>query len=154
MAKDDKPIARLIHSRFKEAEHARGTVRYLEADPGHSIEDLKNPEYWANVSAQMSPWMRVEARAKDGSWMADLVVTSVGRNWARVKVLNYWPLATADVERTETGTHEVVFRESKGWSVIRKADRAVLREGEETREQAEAWLTKHLKENASAAATS
>lgn len=141
-----QPVTKLLQRAFQDADIVRGPTKLVTAAPGLTVKDIENPAYWGNVSSVMSPWMRIDVRADDGTFYAECLVLSVGRQWARVKVLHHYPLTNADVERTETGTHAVEYRASTKWRVVRRADKAVIHEGSDTREAAEDWLTKHLRE--------
>lgn len=149
MNKATESTKKLLAKDLKEAEHAR-LHKFVHAPEGHTFEEIKKPAYWGNVSAQLSPWTRIDVRAYDGTWYAELLVTSVGRQWARVDVLLHKNLTSADIEQTETGTHDVRFDATDGWCVIRRADREKIHVGEESREQAEGWLASHLKQTAEA----
>ena len=105
---------------------------------GTKPEDLLKPEYWAHVSAEFKAWGRIEARAEDGTWFAEYLITEVGRNWAKVKLLSKHDLTTRDVSMTESEKYsnpdlpyEVKWRGQAKWSVVRKSDKAVMKDGME-----------------------
>lgn len=148
-----RPTIQLNPTRMQDAEYAR-VVRVVTAEPGTTLEDLQRQDYWAHVANTMSPWMRMEVRADDGSFYAEGLVLEAGRNWATVKILQSWNLDTADVARTRSARMEeyaglpyyVMFRgEHELWSVIRKSDNAVMHEKEGTRAGADRWLQERLK---------
>lgn len=139
----DAPIKKLLNKDLKDAEHQQ-LRKFVIAPDGIKFDDVMKPEFWGNVSAELRPWTHITVRAFDGTWYAELLVTSVGRQWARVHQLRLTSLTNADVERSQTGTHDVKFVEGKGWCVIRRADREEVNTGIESREAAETWLADHL----------
>lgn len=138
-------MKKLLNKDLKDAEHQQ-LRKFVCAPEGVSFEQMLEPGFWGNVSADLKPWTIITCRANDGSWYAELLVTSVGRQWARVHVLLNVPLSSADVERSQTGSHDVKHVDGQGWAVIRRADRATVYADGETREDAEKWLVDHLKQ--------
>lgn len=136
-------------ARMKETEFMRKDF-FVIAGEGVTPQDLLQPEYWANQANRLTPHCRVECWANDGSWMVELVVLGVSRNAAQMHPLHLHRIqrdagAIAGAQNDATG-YELKHRgmHSK-WSVIRKADNAVVHEGEATKAEAEKWLTEHLK---------
>ena len=139
------PLKKLLDKDFKDAEFTR-QFKFIKAPAGHTFEDIMQPAYWGNVSAMMTPWTRIDVAANDGTWYAELLVTTVGRQWARVHLLRKTTLSSADVDQTQAHTHDIRHVEGKGWCVIRRADKVEVMAGEETREAAEVWLVEHLRQ--------
>lgn len=112
-------------------------------------QDLLDPAYWAHLSSQMKPRDRVEAWADDGTWMAEYVVLESGRTWARLHCIAAHHFTTADQARTQADAMSPYAIEFRGphnkWSVIRKTDREVMHEGEETVRAATEWLEERMK---------
>jgi hypothetical protein len=140
--------AKLERNRFHGAEFKR-LVYVADVEMGHSPATILNPSYWANVSAQLAPFDRIEARCEDGTWISELLVLEVGRSYVRVKQLTYHKLTTADVGQTQdarlTG-FEVLWRGSHHrWSVKRLSDNEVIHTGEPDRNAANTWVQEHLK---------
>lgn len=146
---EERKVQPMDAIRFKGAEFVR-THYVCTAHEGTRPEDLLEPEYWAHVSEQMRPRTRVEAWANDGTWMLELVVLEAGRAWARLQVVaGPHQFTTADVAQTQAEMMSPYAIEYRGphckWSVIRKSDRQVLHEQEETRDGASGWLREHMK---------
>jgi len=74
------------------------------------MEDLLRPECWASVAKMLQPWSHIEVRAEDGSYYAELLVTGVDRAWAKVEVLNFRELSTADVSTHGRNARKQVSR--------------------------------------------
>lgn len=137
---------------FAQAEYE--STRYVaKIEQGIAPETLLDPNYWAHHSHKLRPWDQIEARAKDGTWMAEFVVTDCSRTWAKLKQLTFYTLTTGDVAISQASDQEiteraheyrVIHRGPRGWSVVRVADKTVMHEEEPLREGAEAWLTNHV----------
>lgn len=118
---------------------------------GTKPEDLLKPEYWAHVCSEFKAWGRVEARAEDGTWFAEYLITEVGRTWANMAMLSVKYLTTKDVAQSQAEAsqttaalpYEVRWRGAAKWSVIRKSDNAVMKDGME-RVEADVTLTEFM----------
>lgn len=134
-APKERKVESLTITNLKEAEFVRPV--YCATIPrGTEPEDLLKPEYWAHVATHLRPWARIEARAEDGTWFAEYIVLSVDRTWARVKMLGKHNLTNRDValskaEQISNSGFEVKWRGGAKWSVVRKVDGAVMKEGME-----------------------
>lgn len=136
-------------ARMKETEFMRKDF-FVVAGEGVTPQDLLQPEYWANQANRLTPHCRVECWADDGSWMCELVVLGVSRNAAQMHPLHVHEIqrdaAILSGSRNDGAGYEVKHRgQHSKWSVIRKADKALVHEGEDTRGAAEKWLEEHLK---------
>jgi len=109
------------------------------AEFGTTLDDVKEPGYWAHMAKQMTPYDHIECRVDDSTWLAHLLVLEVGRNWARVMVLNHWRLDGSDV--AQTILQEQFRIDWKGpqhkFAVIRVRDNAMISKEHRTREQAQ-----------------
>lgn len=137
---------KLDRARFHNAEHLRQD--YVAIIPQeHALEATEDPAYWSTIANQCRTFGRIEARAEDGTWIAEYVIKEVGRQFVIVQRLNLYSLTTADVGQTQVAKqYEVSHRgQHHKWSVKRLSDSAVVHSGEETREAAEGWLREHMK---------
>ena len=121
---------------------------------GVQPEALLVPSFWAHRATKLKPLDEIRAHAEDGTWVAYFIVLDCSRTWAKVKELSRHNLGTADVSLTQASEadvkafieqHNVVHRGPHKWSVVRKADKAVLQEGLALRGDAEAWLDQHAR---------
>ena len=144
----ERKVTPMDEMRFKGAEYAREQW-LVTAHENTTPKDLLEPSYWAHVATKLRPRARIEAWANDGTWLAEYVVLEAGRNWAKLHLLSVHHLTTADVAQTQAdllSAYEVTFRGGHClWSVIRKIDREVVHEGEQTMDGAVAWLKERLK---------
>lgn len=137
---EERKIEAMPAGALQLAEHRRN-IWVVEAADGVQPEDLLAPSYWAHHSGKLSPWDKVEVRAKDGSWYQELLVMDASRVWARVIPLSKpVHLTTADVSQTQAVDFEVMHRGPRKWSVIRKKDRAVMFEDGALKDDAEQFL--------------
>lgn len=143
--KKAKPV--LPPTRRQYTEHAN-TDHTITVEPGVTIEDCIDPGFWAHIASMFSPYDEIRIRTDDGSWFARVLVSSCGRNWARVKVLEVHQLTSADVDMTQASeieTHEVRFRGPlHKFCVVRKADNEVLKDGC-SKAEAYRWMSEYLK---------
>lgn len=135
-------MAKIIAPQFKEAEYIR-RVWCASPEQGVTVEDMLVPSFWAHVAKQLRAGDRIEVVAKDGAWFAELFVRSASDNGAKVAVLRAVKL-TEEVLAVESEDYEIKYRGNAKWSVVRKSDKAVLADGQETKEQAAEWLADHL----------
>ncbi len=142
----DKLVRAMETSRFKECEYER-TIYVATAFEATTVEDLLKPEYWVHVASKLKAWDRIEARADDGTWWAELMVLESGRTFTRVRLLRHYSLTTDDVAQTQAGGIVDYIVEWKGphtkWRVVRTIDNMVVHEGAGSKESANDWLKNH-----------
>ncbi len=152
----ERKMAPLSGARLRLAESMR-VVYTATAPVGTLLEDILNPAWWATYSARLKPWDKVEVRVEDGSWYAEVMVLDSSRAWTKVHLMGHVNLTTGDISMVQQermaamasviAAHEITYRGSAGWSVIRKSDRAVVHENAASREDAQGWLRKFAFEN-------
>jgi len=142
----DPPI--LTADRLKGAEFER-IVHTAAPAAGHTQEHMLQPAYWAHVAPKLKPWDRVEVRAEDGTYYAELLVLACDRTWARMHVLHWHDLSTQDISITQAADastkFEIAHSANLRWHVIRKSDRQVMHKEDQTKQDAELWLREYLK---------
>lgn len=79
-------MTQITHGRVKLAEYARRTWVAVAPD-GATISDVLNPSFWSHVAADIRAWDRIEIRAEDDGWFADLVVFKATRLEVFARVL-------------------------------------------------------------------
>lgn len=143
-----KPVAALSPERFKTAEYERA-IHVANADEGTLPEDITQPDYWAHAASQIKPWDRIEVRANDGTWFAELLVLDVSRQWAKVHVLGVHRFSDFDTSLTGATLNLPYFVTHKGpqkkWCVIRRVDNAILHEQASSPEEATTWMNERMK---------
>lgn len=136
--------APMMHpSRMLTAEYSRQDF-VANAEVAHTVEDLLQPSYWSHMASQLNAYDHIEVRADDGSWVVELLVTEVGKNYAKVIVRHKYDLVGALEPAAISVAHEVKFMgPQKKHVVIRLSDGQSIKEGISKREEAEAWLKEY-----------
>lgn len=118
----------------------------VNAPEGATVEDIKQPGFWALMAAELSPYDRIEVRADDGTWLAEGVVLGCDRTWAKVHVLNTYKLSTGDVALSQSDQYSVEWKgPHKKWTVIRISDQEAVKDQCGTKEEATLWMREHEK---------
>ena len=109
---------------------------------------MLDPSYWQNVSRRLSPTDEITALCEDGRWYARYLVIGSGRLWAKLHLLEHHALDRdgKDLgERDEDG-YDVDWMGPVGkHGVIRKKDKALIKDGFSTRSEAWVWVESHVK---------
>lgn len=129
--------------RFKAAEYER-TIYVANVAEGTTIESVTDPGFWAHVAAKLRPFDRIEVREDTGAYWAELLVLSADRLWAKVHVLQCHELDAVQV--ADNAEYEVMWRgPHHKHSVIRKADRSMVKHGFASKAEAATWMANHAK---------
>lgn len=135
----------LNQSRFNQAEYVRN-IWAVTPEAGTKVEDMLDPAFWSHVAASLKPWDKIEVRAEDGTFYAELLVLQSARNWAKVRLLSRVELKDAMPEGREVDGHIIKWAGPHAkWRVIRSTDNAVIHEKAESEAAANKWLTDHLR---------
>lgn len=125
------------------AEHPRN-LWHVTVPPGIPIGSLSNPEFWAHCT-KLRAYDKIECRAQDNAWYAELVVAKVTKNAASVWVVLYADLRPQPANAETAADYKVEFGGAHKWRVIRLHDKEVVHKGEPDEGAAQAWLDAHLK---------
>jgi len=147
MAKAAKPKAHFAQpGRLELAEYVRVEWDYLVPE-GDEYEMLLEPSYWAHMASKgVKPWNRIEVRDEQGRFYAELLVTSVGRNFIQVSEL--WKKDIENVvpvESLEPAQYEIKHLAFGKYRILRRSDGSVLKDNLDGKEAAQAYLRDHLK---------
>jgi hypothetical protein len=144
-------VSPLAPARRTGAEFANNDHR-VTVEQGVTMEDVVKPDFWAHVAPKLRPYDEIRLCTDDGMFYARLLVLSVGRNWAKVFTLEVHELTTKDVDMSQAEAfdgYEVKYRGPHcKFSVVRKSDSEVVKEGLGTKSEAHAWLADHVKQTA------
>lgn len=147
--KEEKRSVQISPGRMRLSQYERQEW-VANAPEGCTPDDIKKQDFWSLMAYQMKPYDRVEVRADDGSWLAELVVVGCGRNWAKVSVLNHYKLADAGKEMKGDAEFRIDFKgPQRKWCVIRNSDDEYIRDKLGSKEEAMAAMKEQ--ETASAA---
>lgn len=137
-------MTQLTPNRFNLAEHQRNIFDVIP-EKDTPFDALLTDKYWAHVSAKLKPGDRIEVRAEDGSYYAELLVLDAGRLYAKIAVLLHVELEPVEVKEgglTAEG-YEVKWCGPKlKWCVLRGQDRL---KGEMSKSEAVLWMQNHAK---------
>jgi hypothetical protein len=137
-------MTQLATDRIQLAEHMRN-VWYVTPEYGTPVEALLEPQFWAHVSAKMRPRDRIEVDAEDGSYFVELRVEDAGRLFAKVVVLRRVDLVVAEAVE-QLPDYKVMWAGPHAkWRIVRAVDKGLVKDGLETRQAAELYLTSHVK---------
>lgn len=149
----DKPQVQLPPNALYPFEHV-STRHAAVVQQGVKPEDMLAPAFWAHQALKLRPYDEIRVHCEDGSWMANVVVLDCSRTWAKVIILNHYPLTTGDVSLTQASEqavqeyiagHTITFRGQHKWSIVRKSDKNVLFEGIEMKDEALKKLELHAR---------
>ena len=142
---EERKLQALSGARLQFAEQVRNQWQ-ITVPVGTLPDDLLVPAFWAHVGIRLRVRDQIEVWAEDGQWFCVLLVVDRDRNWAKVVPI----IGPIGLSREVTDDQanagfmeaqfEVLWRGPRKWSVVRKADRGVVHENEETKDGAEQWL--------------
>jgi hypothetical protein len=114
------------------------------AEVGTTVEDLKDPNFWALAALQLSQFDHVEVRMETGEWVAELMVAECERTWARMHLLQVHDFGGPSAEpASATGKYRVEWKGvHRKFAVIRNSDATVLKEGM-SKADANLWMSNH-----------
>lgn len=110
--------------------------------PYETVRD--NPEFLSHVASRLRPYDRIEVFAEDGSYFAELIVRAAGRQFARLSELRFVALEALRAE-ADTRFSVIYSGPHLKHTVLRVRDKAVLKNGFDTAEDAHGWLAANVK---------
>ncbi len=120
----------------------------VTVESGTTLQDVLQPEFFANVSSRLRPYDRMYVRIDTGEWYAELLVLSCGRVWAKLIPVFTLDLTTQDVEVSQADAADRYLIQYRGphlkFCVIRRVDKAPIKEQLENKAEAQAWLSSYL----------
>ena len=115
----------------------------VNAEAGTTVQDVLEPVYWSHNASDFTIYDHIEVRLETGEWILDLIVIAVGRNWAKVHLVNKIELASEDDSPVAT-KHKVEWKGPQHkWAVIRLADNEMISKGHGDKNEAALWLTNY-----------
>lgn len=120
--------APITSNRLQRAEHYFSAYAVV-IPAGISLEDALEPGYWAHVAPRLRQHDLIRILPEEGGYFAEAVVLSAGRGFAKLFLLRNVPLEGED----QSNVNDLVEVKWRGphskWSIVRKSDDAVLRDG-------------------------
>lgn len=136
-------------SLLKLGEYVRN-VWSVTIPPGIPISSVQSPDFWVHCAGTLKQYGKVECRAQDNAWYAELMVRKVESQAVQMWVLNYVDLSAQSAPRAQATAddYSVTFGgPSHLWRVIRLADKQVIHKGEASEAEAMAWLEQYISGN-------
>lgn len=121
------------------------TLYDMRPKAGTAFADVLNPEYWKHVARQIRTGDEFRVVPDDQAWYARLYVTHATLNEVFVSEIEHRPLHSEEPSGSASDEYEVKFRGRAKWSVLRKSDGAVIKDGFDRRGDADAHLLEHVK---------
>lgn len=144
---DEKKVNPITRVNFGVAESKR-TVHAAIVQAGLTIEDIMTTNYFANVIKDITVFDRIEARAEDGKWWAELLVVYCNSGALKLKLINGVKIQeTKKEDDVQLDGHVVKWGNMHTkYRVIRDADKEVIKEGFETKGEAVTWAQQHVRQ--------
>lgn len=139
-----KKEAPTLHpTRFQEAEFATKTW-FVTVEHGVTIEQARDPAFWAHIAQQVKPYEEFKVVQEDGSWVAQLLVLATDRTWVRTHLLAFHDLTKEKVVEPHSSAHRVEWKgPHHKWVVIRNSDGAMVKTKIDSKEAAARELLEH-----------
>lgn len=116
----------------------------VNAEEGTTKDDILKPDYWALVSYKMHPYDRIELRLETGEWIAELLVVQAERTFAKVVLLHFHELVSANSLPEVPSKFRIEWKGPQHkHAVIRVSDSVVLKNGFDSKDKARDWLTNY-----------
>jgi len=143
---DIKP-KRELHPTRKQLAASMRNIWDVVPESGVTIADLKRPQYWSHVAADLRPGDRIEVRAEEGNYFAELYVLDAGANYAKVAVLRECELEVVEPgnDGLPAGFSVLWSGPHTKWRVLRDEDKKVLKDGFQQKTDAFTWLMAYSK---------
>lgn len=132
-------MSKLTADRIKPAEFVRNVFR-VNAPEGVAYKDVLVPDFWAHVSATFSRGDSLEVFAEDSSWYAQLLVLDASRLHAKVTPLIYQNFQIKAKKEVDPDFSVEFKGPQRKWSVLRKKDKEIVKDGFESKDDAATWL--------------
>lgn len=123
---------------------------FITVDPEVTRADLLRSDFWMHVANSFKPFTKLRVAAEDGSFYAELMVLSAGRNWAAVHELGYYDLhagaKAAEKALNEPKDFEVQWKGPiNKYCIVRLSDKEIIQKNIEQKEAAYLKLSEYLK---------
>jgi hypothetical protein len=126
----------------------RNQIHNLTAEENTPFEAVLDPQYYAHLAPKLRMYDEIRVTTDEGAYYARLLVLAVGQTWAKVRKLEFFDLMESEsaAPADPMNPYYVKFRGPVlKWSMLRRADNAVIREGMETRGEAERYMGDHVR---------
>lgn len=125
----------------------RNQIHNVTAEEGTPFEAVLDPQFFAHIAPKLRMYDEIRVTTDEGAYYARLLVLATGQTWAKVAKLEYIDLAgKSDATADPMSPYFVKFRGPVlKWSMLRRADDAVIKEGMENRGEAERYMADYVR---------
>lgn len=142
---------KIQQTRFQPAGHYTNVFEMV-LEHGTTLDDVRHPEFFSHVARLCKPGDEIKFKTEDFTLWGLAIVLRVESNALVVKILQHNDLTDrADVKEyasdaAKPSDFEIKHRGQVGkHSIIRKSDKAVIKEGFDTHQAAQAALNEYIK---------
>src|SRR3990167_6885087 len=121
-------------------------IFYTATPPvGTTREDMLNPIFWSHVARKLKSLTEIRAMPKDGLWYGVYLVLYADQQQAKLKELSFHSLEVLEEPGTAADPYTVEWISPPvRYGIRRKADKHVMKDGFQTKDQAIAWKMQNL----------
>ncbi len=126
----------------------RNQIHNITAEENTPFDAVMDPQFYAHIAPNLRMYDEIRVTTDDGAYYARLLVLAVGQTWAKVRKLEFVDLmgSESDTPADPMNQYYVKFRGPVlKWSMLRRSDNAVIREGMDTRGEAERYMADHVR---------
>lgn len=138
-------MSKMLAERVSLAEHSR-QIHRVKPDAETPLKELLDADYWVHVAAKFHVGDKLEIFPEGGAWYAEALVVSCSRIHAKLLVLVHEQIDVVKVDKDKK--IEPFYHAYRGGtakhSVMRTSDKAVVKEGFDSRAAADTWLEENL----------
>lgn len=137
----EKVVTPITINRIKPGDYMRN-IFAATVPTGVTLADIQDGKYWTNIAKTLHITDRIEVVSEDGSFFAELYVTSVVQSLVRVKLMRHVDLTSVgEIPVGEESEFEVKFRgQIAKHTVQNKKTKEVIKDGFSTQAEAKQWL--------------
>jgi len=120
---------------------------FITVEPTVTQADLLRSDFWMHVANRFKPFTRLRVAAEDGSYYAEYIVLSAGRNWASVFEIGFYNLHENAAKAGEaTKEFDVLWKGPiNKYCIVRLSDNELIQKGIEQKDAAYLKLSEYLK---------
>lgn len=135
-------IMTITSTKIKQAAYVRN-IHVATPPAGTKLADVLNPAYWVHVAKQFHVSDRIEVIPEDHSFFAELYVAGVSAGGLKLIKFRHYDFDLEDILNVGAEEPELIVLwrgPNAKHCVLRKADKQVLKEGFNSKAEANEWI--------------
>lgn len=110
------------------------------------FDEVLKEKYWSNVARKLSQFSSIFVVPVDGTWIAELIVSSAGDQWAKVVLRDKTSLSRTVLDSEIPSGYVIRYSNdpSTKWNVLRTVDNQRIHQGAPDKHTALLWLNGHI----------